>query len=127
MLDSRLVGSSQVVEHVVQENHTIYKRVDSRLPKILGTFVLCEWMEVIAGQFTQRFLPQGWLSLGRNINLSHYAPANLSDKVNIKIVVKEISSESLLFKITAKCHGRIIAKAAHKRMLVNAAIFSDKK
>ena len=123
MLTKNVIGVIRQISYLVENTHTISNRVNPQLPNVLGTFVLCEWMEISAGFLIQEYLSNGHFSLGRNINLSHYSPAYPGDTVTIEVIIKEINNSRVKFKIIAKCNDRVVAKAEHTRFFVNSNSF----
>lgn len=112
------IGEQLTCYYAVRLEDTIHFSVDSRLPKILGSYVLMGWMEIQCGKSVQNKLPNKYVSLGNEFSITHRVPALISEQVEIQSSLVEQTGWILHFTVTARCNDYLIAHAKHTRNIV---------
>ena len=90
---------------------------------VLATSKIVAFMEHTALTSVQDHLPPGYSSVGTHINLSHFKPVLAGEKVSCFSRLTEIEGRKLVFDITLRDHGGLIASASHTRMIINNLAF----
>lgn len=124
-------GLTKVVVRPVEFHRTI-KHYNQRLPAVLATPSMIGQMEAAAARLMQPYLPQGAISLGTHINISHRAPARLGEKLRTTAsfarVYKPKNGGRLryVFEVEARVGKRLIGAGSVERAVVNPDGFADK-
>lgn len=118
-LSPGLVGQA---EHAVAAADTIASRVDSRLPPVLATFVLVEWMEVLAGRTVQPLLSPGHISLGVHLDIEQRGMAGIGRVVHLEARLVEAGHRRLDFEILASAGDEVLALATHRRHVIDRRV-----
>jgi len=90
---------------------------------VLATAKIVAFMEHTALTSVQEYLPQGYSSVGTQINLSHYKPVPAGKKVSCLSCLTEVEGRRLVFDISLRDHSGLIANATHTRMIINNEAF----
>jgi predicted thioesterase len=75
---------------------------------------------------TEGRLPEGYLSVGRRLDLEHDAPAMIGTTVIVKAVLREIRGNRLLFDIIGSDALGVIFKGVNERVVVNRLGMDEK-
>jgi len=103
--------------HLVNFGDTI-ARIDPRLPAVLGTFTLVEWMETIAAKLVQQYLPEGYLTVGAKVEIEHLAATPQGAEVTITAKVEQVDGGTVSFTIEAHDALEKVAVARHVRTVM---------
>lgn len=68
---------------------------------------------------TGNLLPEGYLSVGRRIDLEHEIPAMLGTTVTVKAVLREVRGNRLVFDVTGTDALGTIFRGVNERVVVN--------
>lgn len=71
-------------------------------------------------------LPEGYISIGKSIEVVHEATAMLGVSLEFKATLAEIEGNRLLFQISANDALGIILTATHERVVVNHMALMDR-
>jgi len=64
-------------------------------------------------------LPDGFITVGKNIELSHERPTLIGESVTLVITVKEVKGENVFLDITGHDGTGVVCKGAYERSIVN--------
>lgn len=64
-------------------------------------------------------LPDGYITVGKNIDLSHERPTLIGETVTLVITVKDVKGESVFLDITGHDSTGVICKGTYERSIVN--------
>ncbi len=64
-------------------------------------------------------LPDGFITVGKNIDLSHERPTLIGESVTLVITVKEVKGESVFLEITGHDGTGVVCKGVYERSIVN--------
>ncbi len=81
-------------------------------PSMIG---LMEWAAITA---TDKFLPEGLVSVGYHVDVRHLAPTPHGMKVTIKAVLTEVNGNRLTFKVEAYNELTKIGAGIHRRAII---------
>ncbi len=64
-------------------------------------------------------LPDGYITVGKNIDLSHERPTLIGETVTLVITVKEVKGESIFLEITGHDSTGVICRGTYERSIVD--------
>ena len=117
-----MTGQKQVV---VTKDLTVGGHVEG-MPFVYGTPMMILLMELAAGSAIAPHLPEGWVSVGSEVNIRHLAPTPVGRTVTATARVLETTRRSILFSVEAHDGDRLIGDGTHRRGAVNLAEFAKK-
>jgi predicted thioesterase len=80
-------------------------------------------MEAAAVACVESRLPQGYVSLGTHIDVSHAAPSPVGARVTAEAELVAVSGRTLTFRVEARDEHEIIGAGTHRRVIVEAQRF----
>lgn len=116
-------GVKKVVVRAVVFRRTI-ANYDARLPAVVSTPSMIGQMEVAAAKLLHPFLPQGAISVGTHINVSHVAPATVGEKLRVEAEFDRIyhpkngGRPRYVFNVEARVGQRLIGAGTVERAVV---------
>ena len=81
-------------------------------------------MEAACVDCIERLLPQGYLSLGTHLDVTHSAPTPVGLTVTATAELLSVEGRKLIFKVEARDDREPIGKGLHTRMIVDAPRFN---
>jgi len=75
---------------------------------------------------TENLLPEGYISVGRRIDIEHDVPAMLGTNVAVRATLREIRGNRLIFDITGTDALGIVFRGINERVVVNRLGLDDK-
>lgn len=112
------VGQNAVLRKIVQKSDTAgnYTNV---LNELLAT-PACVGMVINAAVETiDKYLPEGYISIGHSIQFSHTAPTSLGMTISVKTSIAEIDGHHIMLDILAWDEMGEIGRGRHERTVVN--------
>ena len=109
----------------VNETNTA-KAYGSGLIDVFATPALVGLMENTAHSSIQKFLPQGMVTVGIEINVKHIKATPLGMKVTCNSVLEKVEGKRLFFNVEAFDEVGKIGEANHIRYIVDAVKFVEK-
>ncbi len=98
----------------VEEKHTVSH---TRTP-VLSTPMMISMMENVAKDLTQELLPDGFTTVGYEVNIKHKAPALLGSQVNVWTRLLEADGRRLLFEVRVTQGDKVIGEGRHRRTII---------
>lgn len=114
MLEGLRVGAGGEKSTDVTRDLTIAVH-DENLPPVYGTPMMIYLMEVAAAETMQHFLPEGWISVGVEVNVRHLAATPLGERVTAKATVIEVVGNFVKFEVEAHDSNQLIGSGTHTR------------
>ncbi len=117
-------GLKKTLVRPVEFRRTI-ANYDRRLPPVVSTPSMIGQMEVAAALLLQPFLPQGAISVGTHINVSHVAPATVGEKLRVTATFaraykpKNSGRLRYVFDVEARVGKRLIGAGSVERAVVS--------
>ncbi|MEI8204174.1 MAG: thioesterase family protein [Bacteroidota bacterium] len=112
-------------EIIVQAQDTA-ANYGSGLIEVYATPAMVGLMESTAQQSLIAYLPEGYITLGIEINVKHVKATPVGDTVCCYSKLIEVEGKKLQFEIEAKDSKGTIGTAKHWRYIVNAKDFIEK-
>lgn len=118
-------GLSAEVKKTVEIDDTIGNS-SPYLNQYLSTSACAALAVQAAMAVTENLLPEGYLSVGRRIDLEHEIPAMLGTTVTVKAVLREIRGNRLIFDVTGTDALGTIFRGVNERVVVNRLGLDEK-
>ncbi len=98
----------------------------SGLIEVFATPAMVALMEKTAQLSVQEHLPQGYITLGTEINITHVRATPIGMKVFCESKLELADGKKLLFKVTARDEKGLIGEGTHRRHIVEVRKFLEK-
>ncbi len=124
--DAFAVGTTAEVEKAVEAADTV-GNFSPNLDEFLSTSACVNMMIRMAIDMTDRFLPDGTMSVGQKVEITHTAPSLLGMKVHYRVVLTGIDGNHLYFTFIGwdgrgeVCHGRHVRVVVSRDALLRKA------
>jgi len=112
-------------EMIVQSKDSA-KSFGSGLIEVFATPAMIALMEDTAQFSVQKFLPEGYITLGTAVNIKHLKATPIGMKVKCESKLVNVEGKKLVFEVTALDEKDQIGIGTHTRCIVNAQKFMDK-
>jgi fluoroacetyl-CoA thioesterase len=119
------IGMSAELKLVVTREMTIGHFV-AGMPLVYATPVMILHMEMAAGSAIADALPQGFVSVGMEVNIRHLAATPTRRPVRAIARLREIGARSVMFDVEAWNEVRKIGEGTHRRGIVNVLEFEKR-
>ena len=96
----------------------------STMPAVYATPIMILHMEMVSTASIVKYLPDGYVSVGMEVNVKHLAATPVGREVHLNSRVLEVSPKSVLFAVEAWDGDRKIGEGAHRRGIVATAAFN---
>jgi fluoroacetyl-CoA thioesterase len=93
------------------------------MPLVYSTPSMIFLMETAAGNAIQAHLPEGWVSVGVDVNIRHLAPTPVGGTVTARATVVTVGEKLVAFDVEAHDGTTLIGKGTHTRAPVELARF----
>lgn len=94
------------------------------MPAVFGTPLMILEMELTSADAIARHLPQGWVTVGTEVDIRHLAATPVGHDVRTTSRVIEVHRRVIRFEVEAYDGDRKIGTGRHGRGVVNTADFS---
>jgi predicted thioesterase len=95
----------------------------STMPAVYATPIMILHMEMASTSIIATHLPEGYVSVGMEVNVRHLAATPVGHQVRITARVIQVDPKSVLFEVEAWDGDRKIGDGTHRRGVVNVAAF----
>lgn len=124
-LEKVTVGMSAENTVAVTHDKTVAHFVPA-MPAVYATPIMILHMEKASGDAISPHLPEGYVSVGMEVNVRHLAPTPVGRTVRTVSRVIEVDPRSVLFAVEAWDGDRKIGDGTHRRGVVNLAAFEKR-
>lgn len=118
-------GLSHDVKVSVTEDEAV-GNFSPRLEQLLATSACIKAFIRAAVEATDSHLPDGYITVGQGIEITHEAPSFLGTTVTFKATLVQIEGNKLTYELTAWDHAGTVAKGRHTRAVVNWELLMNK-
>jgi fluoroacetyl-CoA thioesterase len=118
-------GTSFIKQLKVTENETAVKMGSGDL-EVYATPAMIALMENAAKTLVIDELPNGYTTVGIEMNVKHIKSSPIGAKIQCKAVLTKVDNKKLFFDVEANDDEGIIGKGSHVRYIVNAEDFMNK-
>jgi predicted thioesterase len=98
----------------------------STMPAVYATPIMILYMEMASGDAISPYLPEGYVSVGMEVNVRHLAATPVGRTVRTVSRVIELDTRNVLFAVEAWDGDRRIGEGTHRRGVVNVAAFKKR-
>jgi predicted thioesterase len=113
------------IDHVITDADMAHALGTGDVP-VLATpqvVLLAERATVVA---VEGNVPEEFTTVGYRVQLDHLAPVPLGDKVTADAILESIEGRRLVFRVSVKYHGGLVAAGRITRVVVERARFLEK-
>ena len=123
------------LEHLKDIEHTIRKTVEASMTAsalgsggvdVLATPYMILLFEQAARDSVQRHLPEGYTTVGTEVNIKHLAATPVDEKVTATARVTGTNGRRIYFQVEARDEHKLIGIGKHERFLVNLDSFMSR-
>ncbi|MCC6065407.1 MAG: thioesterase family protein [Thermofilum sp.] len=118
-------GFGCVKVFAVGDEH-VAKHVGSGDVEVLSTPSMIAFMERVAMECVQVFLPEGYTTVGTAVEVRHLNPAPKGAEVEVAAKLVEVEGRRLKFEVEARWGSVLVGKGVHERFIVERAKFLEK-
>ena len=116
------VNESRTKEFVVQEDQ-IANFLGSGKIAVLSSPSMILMMEQTAMLFAQEYLPEGWITVGTRVDVSHLRASKLGAEIIVTAKLIEFEKKHMVFVVEALDGEHKIGEGKHERHIVNKEKF----
>jgi fluoroacetyl-CoA thioesterase len=117
------VGLSAVRLLTVTPELTV-KRFVPQMPAVYATPMMIMAMEMTFADAIEAALPQGWVTVGTEVDIRHLAATPVGHEVRATARVIAVERKVIRFEVEAFDGARRIGEGRHARGLINVASFT---
>jgi fluoroacetyl-CoA thioesterase len=93
------------------------------MPEVYGTLMLVLHMEMAAAEAILPYLPEGWVSVGIEVNVTHLAATPVGATVTVTATVAAVGDRDVTFRVESHDGVDSIGSGTHRRAPVEVARF----
>lgn len=124
-LESLHVGMQGKESVVVRDELTVRHHLP-KMPAVYGTPMMIYLMEVAAANAIHPQLPEGWVSVGAEVNVRHVAATPIGRTVTATAFVVGIEGRLVRFNVKAHDGVRVIGEGTHVRGVIDLKKFEER-
>ena len=94
------------------------------MPAVFATPLMILEMEMASGEAIMPKLPDGWITVGSEVDIRHLAPAFVGQTVRTIATVSAVERRVIRFEVASFVGDRKIGDGRHARGLVEVALFT---
>ena len=125
------------IEHKLEENQTLEKyftvepnhtadHIGSGTVKVLSTPMMIAYMEITSLELLDAHLPDGFSSVGAQVNIRHLVPSPLGSRIKVKATIINIEDRKVTLNVEAWEGDTPIGNGTHVRYLIDSERFMKK-
>ncbi len=115
-------GMNREENFIIAEEHTAIQ-VGSGTSRVLATPWMIAYMERNSHRLLAQHLPEGYSSVGVQVNVRHLAPTPVGNSVRVHTQITEIDGLRITFAVQAWDEGEKIGDGIHQRYVIEEARF----
>ncbi len=96
------------------------------MPAVYGTPMMIYLMEMAAANAIHPHLPEGWVSVGAEVNIRHLAATPIGRTVTATATVTAVTDRLVSFRVEAHDGVRCIGEGTHVRGVIDLRKFEER-
>jgi len=116
----------ELVKEIIVEEEMSAKKIGSGDIDVFSTPSMISLMENVSQTLLQKFLPEGYSSVGINVNINHVKASKIGAKVACKSVITEVNGKKVTFTLEARDEKGKIGMGTHERYIINIKEFINR-
>jgi predicted thioesterase len=125
-MEFNLIEQSFYEKEITVTHNDTASKYGSGLIDVFATPAMVGLMENTAMNCVADQLPEGYITLGIEINTNHQKATPVGMKVVCKAILSKVEGKKLFFELIANDEKGLIGKGTHIRYIVNAKQFMEK-
>ncbi|MEW9124183.1 MAG: hypothetical protein AB2421_15840 [Thermotaleaceae bacterium] len=113
------VGTSITIQKRIAEEDTALNYGSGQLETLLATPALVALMIEGAVKLVDPKLPEGIITIGKMIKITHEKPTGIGSTITVKVEVGTFDGAKILFNMEAYDEIGLIGTGSHERVIVN--------
>jgi fluoroacetyl-CoA thioesterase len=118
-------GLTKQLVRTVEDQYTA-THVGSGTMAVLATPAMIAFMEAASMEAVQPYLPEGYQTVGVQLDVRHIAPTPLGMQVTFHAELIEAEGRVLTFRVRADDEKEKVGEGTHKRAIIELARFQDR-
>ena len=118
-------GLGAEVSDTVKDSNSASAWGSGGLP-VLATPAMIAYMEKAAHTAVDSLLPQGWSTVGTEVNIKHLSATPIGMKVTAKAELLTVDGRALSFKVEAFDEAGKIGEGSHNRFIIESEKFMSR-
>jgi len=118
-------GFACIKVFTVGDEH-VAKHIGSGDVEVLSTPSMIAFMERVAMECIQPFLPESYTTVGTAVEVKHLNPASKGAEIEVVAKLVEVEGRRLKFEIEARWGSVVVGKGVHERYIVERSKFLEK-
>ena len=119
------IGETCEINKVVEVDDTVGNK-SIHLNQLLSTSSCVETFITACNTITDKALPEGFITIGHSVEITHVAPTLLGSSITYKATLREISANKLIFHLEAWDGVGEVLYGNFERAVVNHMALMDK-
>jgi fluoroacetyl-CoA thioesterase len=119
------VGIKGEQQEIVREENTA-KKYGSGMVEVFATPAMIALMEMTAMKSIADFVPDGYTTVGTEVNIKHLHPSPIGRKLRCESIVKEVSGRKIIFEVSVWEDEMLVGHGLHTRFVVDSIVFMAK-
>ena len=112
-------GDTLTIQKKVEVEDTAMHYGSGKLKKLFATPSLVAMMIEASSKLLDDKLPEGFITVGRFVQVDHQKPTYLGEIVSVKVTIEQCDSVKIVLKMEAFDEVGIIGSGVHHRYVVN--------
>ena len=93
---------------------------------VLATPIMVNLLEAAALQAVERYMPQGFQTVGTRLDVKHFAATPVGLRVSAHAELVKVEGRTLTFRIHAEDEREKIGEGVHERLIINVERFDQR-
>ena len=113
------IGLSETIEKKVMAGDTAAGIGSGTLDFLLSTPAIIEEIINISAKMLNVLLPEGYITVGRYIELTHLKPTFVGEEITITVTVENITGNSIRLSFVINDTYGLIGRGTHERIIAS--------
>jgi len=120
------VGENLVIQRHVTKEDTSLNYGSGKIENLFATPRLVAMMVEASSMLVDKALPEGFISIGKHVEVDHYKPTLLGGTVSVEVKIVDATETRVTLSMEAYDEVGKIGEGTHVRFLVNQQKLEEK-